>query len=43
MQAYMMDRRKMWFDVQAALEALGDNETQRPLSANPANLEKKPK
>lgn len=36
----------MWFDVQAALEALGDNETQRPAPANlanPANQEGKPK
>jgi hypothetical protein len=36
----------MWFDVQAALEALGDTENQPPLPAipaNPANLERKPK
>ena len=36
----------MWFDVQAALEALGDNEIQRPtpaIPANPANQERKAK
>ncbi len=36
----------MWFDVQAALEALGDTETQSPPPANlanPANLERNPR
>lgn len=36
----------MWFDVQAALKALGDTEIQCPppaIPANPANLERKPR